>query len=273
MTLSFKTLFFILSSIIIVNMIFSYMIFQWDPILENRFMILSIWKMILAISVLFIFKKVQLDQILVYKKNFWIILVIGIILLLFCFIDIRNTLAIDQQEVSLSLQIWYLFSAISTGGFEEILFRLFVFNSFYTLLKKVEINKRCLHSVLYTSLLFGIVHMGNLLKPDYSFISVINQIVIAIGIGILLQSILIRFKNIIIVIVLHGLFNYYGMYTYYLYSKSEEVAEVLSLNEHMMSFILTLVFVVIISSIGFLMIRKHISKEGISKPITRNPYS
>ncbi|WP_378180878.1 lysostaphin resistance A-like protein [Aquimarina sp. SS2-1] len=260
MTTSFKTLFTVLLSVLVINTIVTNVTLWSELGLEPQFIILSLWKILLTGMVIVAIKKCKLDTVLAYKKNFWPVLLGSSIIILLSFYNVNRALLFDGQEVSLSLQLWYLCSALSTGGFEEVLFRVFVFNSLYTLFSKQEINIRYLHSIIWTSLLFGGVHMVNLLKSDYDLFSVISQIIIAFGIGVLFQSLLIKYKNILVVITLHGLFNYFGMYRFYLYTNTDEIVHN-TVNDYLNSLVLTIVFAASISLIGFLLIRKNISKE------------
>src|SRR5690606_2227881 len=106
----------------------------------------------------------------------------------------------------------YLISCIATGFYEELFFRVLVFSLIWDYFRN-KIHD-VLKSVLLSSLFFGLINFINLFKiQSYA---IVIQVLFAIGIGLLFQSILLRFKNILLIIGLHALINYFGMYKYYL---------------------------------------------------------
>lgn len=108
-----------------------------------------------------------------------------------------------------SKHLIYTFFTASTGIFEELLFRATLF---FAILKQVG-NKQIWRAVIITSLLFAIAHLPNMFRPEGVNFSVFKQIAIALGVGLLLQSLLIRLRNLLLVVVLHALFNYWGKFS------------------------------------------------------------
>lgn len=102
-------------------------------------------------------------------------------------------------------------SALSTGFFEETLFRFLLFIG---LIKQFERHdyKKLIQIAIWTSLIFSLMHVFNLLNGLCSFQSSVNQIVVAFGLGFLLQSLFVRFRSLFLVSVLHGLLNFIGTF-------------------------------------------------------------
>lgn len=140
-----------------------------------------------------------------YVKNNWIVgpvvglLVIGTIYQKFG----------PGSEQSFSFFSWehllYSVSKTSTGIFEELVCRAALF---FAVLKQVG-EKQIWKAVVVTSLIFAIMHFPNMLRPEGVNFSVISQIIYAFGVGLLLQSLFVRLKNLLLVVVLHSLANYW----------------------------------------------------------------
>ncbi|WP_341199764.1 CPBP family intramembrane glutamic endopeptidase [Croceibacter atlanticus] len=167
---------------------------------------------VLAIIVLYLIIKWGYGTFLKQFKN---ILISGLILLPIVYFSFQHVqYEIDNAELTIGFveNILYFTSTFATGLYEELLFRILGFSLIFNYFKNKKEN--LFKSVILTSLLFGIAHFINLFKIT-SF-TIIIQVLIAMGFGLLLQSLLLRFKNIFIVIIIHTLINYLGMYRYYL---------------------------------------------------------
>lgn len=120
---------------------------------------------------------------------------------------------VEAKSISLSnySHYSYLFFNMSTGFLEELLFRVLLFGNICQLLHN-ESRQNYYREVLVTSLLFGMLHLFNLRVatciPDV--LGVLNQTLLAMAIGVILQSIFFRFQNIILNGILHGVINYSG---------------------------------------------------------------
>ena len=112
-----------------------------------------------------------------------------------------------------ALNSLYLLSCLGTGFFEELLFRVFVFSAlFYVAFNNKSTKKRYYLSLFWASLAFGLAHLPNALKAGTEYYGILNQVVFAFFIGLVFQGLLIRFKSIVLIGVLHGLVNYFGAY-------------------------------------------------------------
>ena len=80
-----------------------------------------------------------------------------------------------------------------------------VFNSFSKNTKTTLFK-----SILIASFFFGAIHFFNI-NVYKNYDSVLIQVVLAFGLGIIFQIILIRSNNVLLVVYLHAIFDYYGM--------------------------------------------------------------
>jgi membrane protease YdiL (CAAX protease family) len=169
----------------------------------------SVFKLTLALVALAVLVRLGLFYVNDINRN-KIISSISIILLLFLSINyVTNNIAIPLLSNSHTL---FLLSTITTGLFEEIFNRLLVFGMIYCYLDQLKTNSLYFKAVLLSSIVFGILHLSNLLDSDYDKLSVINQAILATGVGFLLQVLLVRIKNLIFIIFLHSTMNYLGSY-------------------------------------------------------------
>jgi len=96
-----------------------------------------------------------------------------------------------------------------------------------------------------------------LLNPDVVKISILNQVVFAFGIGVLLQSLLLRFKSLFLIITLHSLLNYFGSYKRILHHQEQAIQNDYSFT----SFLPSLFFTLILNSILIFVAYQLISSQ------------
>jgi membrane protease YdiL (CAAX protease family) len=148
------------------------------------------------------------------------------LLLILIFISVKLVISNSTEQNVLLLPInHFLFfsSCLSVGMFEEFFFRILVFYFLSTVCFSEKNN--LIKSILISSLLFGLMHFTNFFSPDYDKLSVINQMFLAFSLGILLQSLFIKFKNIYLIIIIHALINYLGSYKSRLFDITREVVD------------------------------------------------
>jgi hypothetical protein len=150
----------------------------------------------------------------------------------------------------------FILSCLAIGIFEELLFRVFLYQYTYKF-----IRKDIIFSLLFCSILFGIAHLSNLVFSDYYKISIINQVLFAISIGLLLQSIYIKTKSVVLIVFLHAIINYLGSYKKNILTKVVSTSETYTFEDFLTSFIsiLLLTFLVIIP-ISYFLIKKELKK-------------
>jgi|SRR5690554_316967 len=121
----------------------------------------------------------------------------------------------------------YSLENISTGLFEELLCRVALF---FAILKQVGKNQLW-KAVIITSLFFAVFHFPNMFRPEGVNFSVINQVGYAFGVGLLLQSLFLRLRNLLLVVVLHGLANYWMGFSQLLEPVNSPVVYTATLSE------------------------------------------
>ena len=121
-------------------------------------------------------------------------------------------------------------------------------------------------SIILTSLIFGFSHITNLFNPEFHKISVVNQILFAISIGFILQSIYIRTKSLTFIICLHTLINYFGSYKkYLLFGEIENIESQYSFNDFVTTFISILIFtIIIVLPLSYLLIRNELKHNNVA---------
>ncbi|MET1260508.1 CPBP family intramembrane glutamic endopeptidase [Flagellimonas sp. DF-77] len=105
---------------------------------------------------------------------------------------------------------YFFLSCLLVGLFEELLFRVFVFDSVFKAVG--AIRNRLLIAVVCTALIFGVAHFSNLFHADTNPLAIVNQALFAFSIGILLQYILIRTQQLPVVVSIHAGINYLGAF-------------------------------------------------------------
>jgi len=164
----------------------------------------------------------------------------------------QNILIIDTNH------FLFFFSCLSVGLFEELFFRVFVFYFLSTFCFSGKNN--LIKSILATSLIFGLIHFTNFFNPDYDKLSVINQMFLAFSLGILLQSLFIKSKNLYLIIIVHALINYLGSYKSRLFDIVRELSD--SENSYT-DLTQTLIFIFVITVIFILPLSYYMIKPEI----------
>jgi len=103
----------------------------------------------------------------------------------------------------LHLLIVILHPFIGTGFFEEVLVR----GLMLMVLLKVfgQTKKGAMSAVVISSVIFGLVHLANLVHTDV--LPVVAQVVFASAMGVFFAALYLRTKTLIIPIILHGFIN------------------------------------------------------------------
>ena len=203
------------------------------------------YKLLLIAGVLYVIYKTKVELILWNKKYLFWVISLGLVYLAV------NSLSDKTAEIPLLNHTLFFMVCVTVAIFEEYLFRVYVFDA----LLKVYTPKKMIRVILITSALFALAHGGNALRPGVHIYGVIVQIVFAFGIGIFLQALLFRFKNVILIITIHALINYLGSYKSQLLFL-ERVAEEYTLNDFIMSLgIMMGMNIVIVLPISYLLLQ------------------
>jgi membrane protease YdiL (CAAX protease family) len=185
---------------------------------------------LLGVLVVFIIKNKLYDTSIF--KNYVYFVGIAIVLLYFAHSSTQQSIEFNHLKVNWLLPYSFLLSCIVTGFFEESFFRILFFNAFlksFSIVNYINIFK----SYILTSLLFGLVHFVNL--NSSGFLNVLNQVLLAFGLGLLLQVLLAKYNNILFIFTLHSLINYFGTRNSALFHFEETETEVFSYYEVFMN--------------------------------------
>ena len=114
------------------------------------------------------------------------------------------------SDTTINTFITYLLRVLSSAFLEEYLFRGLILGIFLFYYPKTK--KGLLKSVIFSSLIFGIMHLVNLwtIKEETSE-NVLNQIYAASCIGIMYGATYLRTKSIVILGILHFLTNFFTL--------------------------------------------------------------
>lgn len=212
---------------------------------DNEYLIEGIIKILFLFCTIFILKREKLIYWQYTHKSQKITLIILVFCLYFSLRHLhnyspKNNIIINTDHLN------YLFNCLATGFFEEFFFRILIFTYVY---KSITPSKNeYFKTILWTSFLFGAVHIINLIIGKTDIMSAINQMISAFLIGIIFQSLLFRFNNIYLISILHTTINYNGMMRAKLFKISNNSVDVLSCEGLLHTFLFAIficVFVVI----------------------------
>jgi membrane protease YdiL (CAAX protease family) len=121
----------------------------------------------------------------------------------------KNLLNVDFSSVPQNELLIYSINNISIGFLEEVLFRgLILGASLYMLIGQSNFLKK---SIWISSVLFGILHFINAYSPDIHYENIfglVNNVIFALGFGLLFASLYIKIRTVSVVIFLHALHNW-----------------------------------------------------------------
>jgi len=250
-----KKTIFITVSILFINGILSFLLRTHIPLndqyLDYYVIKIVIKTLLILLSIALIVKSA--NHIPILKTNLFIIPLVGV----FFYVPVSQVY--DQlNHISQLNHVVFFLSCLSVGIFEELFFRKYL----YERVVDYYGNTNVFFNMVVTSCCFGLAHSTNFFNSEIIKVTVITQIVLAFGLGMLFQSVLLRFKNIVLVIALHTLINYLGTYKFklLLIPKTEDVY-------HIKDFLLSLTFAVIIVlvfvMISWILITTSTSKQRI----------
>lgn len=163
----------------------------------GRLLLLLVFYLSFKKETLFDVKKVSRNQL-------GVLLVVGILL----FLSLRFSIPYIGIRYSWENLTAFYAKCFSVGLMEEVLCRWILFG----LVVAAYPKRSAFGQIVLTSAIFALLHLGNLITGYLDIFSVLNQMVFAFLLGLFFQGLLIRFKNIVLVTVLHGLINFHGMY-------------------------------------------------------------
>ena len=149
-------------------------------------------------------------------KSLWIAMPFSILII----INIADQMKLEFITNKPLIFILYLFAFLSTGFFEEILFRGIAFNLINN--KLGSNNKGFYFSVFISNFIFGTCHITHLLDGTMPLINFLNQMFYVFVIGILFTALYVRCNTLLIPILIHGLIGVTG-YTNFLSITSQDL--------------------------------------------------
>lgn len=199
-------------------------------------------------------------------KNIFLSIIISLTFLFFSLNHTFNKLIELKIHTSNYKNFSYLFNCLCTGFFEELFFRILIFGYCSQILYKSD-KKTYYREIIVTSLLFGIMHISNFFNPEYTSVSVLNQIMLAISLGIFLQCLFLRFNNIFLNGMFHGLINYNGMKNTILFNYHSDSNNISNFSNFIQTFIsMLLISIIFILPISYLL-QKNQKNKLIAKVV------
>jgi membrane protease YdiL (CAAX protease family) len=170
----------------------------------STFILSAISKLVLLfILYRFALKKVTFfDVNKVLKNNTGVWIAVGILL----FLSLRFSLPYIGIRYTWEHLMVYYVKYFCVGVTEEVVFRWLIFG----LLVAAYPQRGILKQMVIASAIFASFHIGNLIHMD--IFSVLNQMALAFGAGLFFQGLLVRYRNIALISVLHGLVDFHGAY-------------------------------------------------------------
>lgn len=163
---------------------------------------------------------------------------------------------------ALPMIVYFFMVTLAIGIYEELLCRGLLFNSFENYFGN---TKRGIYlSAILSSLVFGIMHLMNLIWFPSLIISTICQVVYAAFVGFLFCVIYYRSKNLISCMLLHGIFDFtayfWAAFSDNLFQQTLDSNSVdISIGNGALLILLSSTFVIS----GMFQLRKEFSKKGI----------
>lgn len=215
-------------------------------------LISGLGKLLLLLGFCLAFKKETFfDVKKVLRNNVGVLLVVGLLL----FLSLRFSIPYIGIRYSWENLTAYYTKCFSVGLMEEVLCRWIIFG-----LVVVAYPKRSVFwQIVTASAIFALLHIGNLITGYLDIFSVLNQMIFAFLLGLLFQGLLIRFKNIVLVALLHGLVNFHGMYNSVFKLEDNSMLEGNSVTD----MVQTQIFFGIICLVLLLILRFTMKKEDI----------
>jgi membrane protease YdiL (CAAX protease family) len=139
-------------------------------------------------------------------RHIWLIWPVIALILVNALDILTGKVTIDISQKALLLT--FITNSISTGFFEEILVRGSILS---LLLCKLGNTKKGIYlSVIYSSMVWSLAHLINLVKNPELLLATSAQIFYASCFGVIFAALLLRTHSIWLMIFLHALFNFCG---------------------------------------------------------------
>lgn len=140
------------------------------------------------------------------KGSIYIVIAGGI----FCALSISQLGKEELANFQLDICIYLLCTCVMTGIFEEVVFRGLIQNMICEIGKNKEKQEEM--CVFIASIIFGMTHILNLIEKPYFVLGTFTQIIYTFCVGVLLGATYWKTRSLLLVIVLHSLFNFLGQF-------------------------------------------------------------
>lgn len=229
-------------------------LYQLDDTGTIALIISGAGRLLILLGFYFVFKKETFFDIKkALKNNVGVLIVIGILL----FLSLRFSFPYIGTRYSWGNLTAYYTKCFSVGLMEEVLCRWIIFGLVVMAYPKSNVFGQ----IVITSAIFALLHMSNLITGYLDIFSVLNQMIFAFLLGLFFQGLLIRFKNIILVAVLHGLINFHGMYN----ARFKLEDKVILKGNPMTDMLQTQLFFGILCLVLLLILRFTMKKEDVNR--------
>lgn len=189
------------------------------PLIKSSFLVAGIIQavarlvlsIILWISISRLFNiKIKIKKAGFIKGFFWY----GLILIIATLFQFASNYQPPEKNFleSLPMIVYFFIITLAIGIYEELLCRGLLFNSFKDYFG--DTKKGIYLSAILSSLIFGSMHLTNLIWSPSLIISTLCQVIYATFVGFLFCVIYYRSKNLISCMLLHGIFDFTAYFWY-----------------------------------------------------------
>ena len=186
----------------------------------------------------------------------WFFLAAGVILFVSSYIGVDKT---TLSSPSFGKLLAFTCVVFFVGVFEEVLCRGIILN---TMINQWGHTKNgIIKSIIFSSLLFGLAHLINLIANPILIIATFSQIVYAFLHGILYASVYVRCRNLWAVIILHAVYDWLAL-GLYIFTPVQDV--IVSKDTSIESALMNILLSIPYALIGLYLVRKKKVKDSRS---------
>lgn len=226
----------------------------------------TLGQLVLSLAAIWLMRKLQVFDRSDFKlrnmgRGFllgWFNSVFVVIAFLTVFTQLPANSLVAPQPLDLLVVVLHPF--LGTGLFEEVLVRGLVLK--LLLLKMGHTKQGIINACIISSVIFGALHMLNLIHTDV--LPVMSQMIYATAIGVFYAALFLRTKTLLIPILFHGMVNLSTQIFYAIVSYDVQQEFLQAQNDGGIAAILTNTLVITIPffSAGLILLRKVKSEEN-----------
>lgn len=227
-------------------------------------------RLILILVLMFIVRSIGLSSFIglrtkgkfIYSKR--LVLILAIFASLFIMLNKSRLISVDIDLISL-----FLFSCLLIGLFEELWIRGIILPLLLRAIEKSD--KRFLVAVLFSSLIFSILHYLNLFNEENNFADISSQVLFAFAVGVVFGALTLRIGNILPTSIFHGVFNFsFGLNKILGNGNKESILDQTSKVENLDALEVTINVLILIAIIAVgIKLLMRVDKERIIKDLSK----